>query len=151
MQSWALAVCAAMVGGAVLSMMLPSGNMKRVMSFVLNLFFVCALAAPFLTELPKLDLPELAGQMTENPDLSDAAEEETVALAEQQLEAGLEAVFQQNGYNVLDTNIDIDTETEETSVTVTLAQGEEENAQAIERLVQSELGILPQIVYQSGS
>ena len=47
--SWATAICVALIGGGVLSLISPSGNLKKATSFAISLFFLCAIITPFIT------------------------------------------------------------------------------------------------------
>mgnify|MGYP002524391022 CR=1 FL=1 len=48
-QSWAFAVCAAAVCGAVMNMLLPDGSEKRIFKTVLCLFMLCSILSPILS------------------------------------------------------------------------------------------------------
>jgi len=47
--AWAMAICVALIGGGVLSLISPSGNLKKSVSFAISLFFLCAIITPFIT------------------------------------------------------------------------------------------------------
>ena len=47
--AWATAICVALIGGGVLSLISPSGKLKKSVSFAISLFFLCAIITPFIT------------------------------------------------------------------------------------------------------
>lgn len=149
MQSWALAVCATMIGGALFSLLVPNNNLKRVVQFTLSLFFVSALVAPFLTELPDVDFSFAEQVLASNDELEGVMETEVIKQAQSSLEQGLMVVFEQNGYKIEDITININSEEETTQITVVIPQEEIQRIPQMEQLVQNETGIIPKIVCQS--
>lgn len=149
MQSWALAVCATMIGGALFSLLVPNNNLKRVVQFTLSLFFVSALVAPFLTELPDVDFSFAEQVLASNDELEGVMETEVIKQAQSSLEQGLMVVFEQNGYKIEDITININSEEETTQIIVVIPQEEIQRIPQMEQLVQNETGIIPKIVCQS--
>lgn len=150
MQSWALSICGAMVGGGIFSLLIPNGNMKRVMAFTINLFFVCALVSPIITKAPKIDIPSYISSVTENKDLKNLVKYQSVDLATYNLKVGIQNVIKQNGYKIENLDIEINTESQETKITVALNEESRQNERAISSLIQSETGITPKVVYKDG-
>ena len=149
MQSWALAVCATMIGGALFSLLVPNNNLQRVVRFTLSLFFVSALVAPLLTDLPDFDISFTEYTLAANDELGDLIKDEVIEEAETALEEGLTADFEQNGYKMEDIAIHINSEEETTQITIVIPQDEQQQIPQMEQLVLNETGILPKILCQS--
>ncbi len=147
MQNWAMSICVAMIGGALFSMLVPNGNMKKVLTFTLNLFFISTIAAPILTGITQLDFSSNLKNIIQNDKLSEVSINQTIDLAKKNLETGLKAVFIQNGYKDVDINIDINKENETTEVCVKIPEDEQYSKKDIEQLVIGEMGIKPEIIY----
>ncbi|MDE5853015.1 MAG: hypothetical protein K2G97_03120, partial [Oscillospiraceae bacterium] len=79
--------------------------------------------------------------------ISEVSINQTIDLAKKNLEAGLKAVFLQNGYKDVDINIDINKENETTEVCVKIPEDEQHSKKDIEQLVIGEMGIKPEIIY----
>ena len=53
-RGWAFAICAAMIAGSMLRILMPEGNMQRVYSLTLSVFMLCVILAPFFADRPEL-------------------------------------------------------------------------------------------------
>ena len=53
-KGWAFALCAALIAGSMLRILMPGGNMQRVYSLTLSVFILCVILAPFFTNRPEL-------------------------------------------------------------------------------------------------
>jgi hypothetical protein len=55
-RDWAFALCAAIVAGSILRILMPQGSMRRVFSLTLSVFILCCILAPFLLGGPEFRL-----------------------------------------------------------------------------------------------
>lgn len=146
MQSFVLSIAVTMVAGSILSMALPKGNMKRVMSFVLNMFFIASLLSPFLLELPKIDLEDAVGEINSSEQQT-KIEQQTVDLASATLKKSILKVLEENGYNVVDLNIEINLEGQNTQAEVILNEEDRKNESKIVELIKEQTAMTPKVEY----
>jgi Stage III sporulation protein AF (Spore_III_AF). len=85
--SWATAICAALVGGGALSLISPSGNLKKSVSFAISLFFLCAIITPFIT----LDFSESLDFSVSQSD--EVRSDTTIRLARAAAERGVKEIL----------------------------------------------------------
>ena len=55
-RDWAFALCAAVVAGSILRILMPQGGMRRVFGLTLSVFILCCILAPFMLGTPELRL-----------------------------------------------------------------------------------------------
>jgi hypothetical protein len=55
-RDWAFALCAAIVAGSILRILMPQGSMRRVFSLTLSVFILCCILAPFMLGRPEFRL-----------------------------------------------------------------------------------------------
>lgn len=147
-QSWALAVCITMVGATVFSMLVPNSNMKKVVTFAINLFFISSLLSPIVIHPPNIDFSATESEIVENSALTQTMQQEVIAMTENELTKELEQLFTQNGYKFNQIAIDINsTDGSIEKVTIDMPISEQINEADIKKLVQNTIGVIPMISY----
>lgn len=154
-REWVLAVCAAAIGGGLVHMLAPQGNVQKVLKVSLSVFFLCCLLSPVWSGDLQLefeqaqDAPE-GTQRTE--ELQQAYEDTIEAQVRAQLAEAVRIRLGENGITCL--QIVINTTTTQTgsidisSVTVELDEGYSDRAEDVEREVEELLGICPEVYFR---
>lgn len=147
-QSWALAVCITMVGATIFSMLVPNSNMKKVVTFAINLFFISSLLSPIVISPPNIDFSATESEIVENSALTQTMQQEVITMTENELTKELEQLFTQNGYKFNQIAIDINsTDGSIEKVTIDMPISEQINEADIKKLVQNAIGVIPMISY----
>lgn len=147
MQNFILAIAATMIGGSIFAMAMPKGNLKKIMTFTLNLFFISSLLSPFVISAKNIDLGDITSKIMDTQKLDSMVGEQTVTLANENLKRTILILLKENGYKVEELNIEINLEGQNTSIEVILNEEERKNEFEIEKLIRSQTGIMPKVVY----
>ena len=143
--SWATAICAALVGGGVLSLISPSGNLKKTVSFAISLFFLCAIITPFITLNFSDSLDFSVSQSDE------VRGDTTVRLAKAAAERGVKEILKSKDIipQKIDTDIHIndDKSISITYIEITLDKGQSIYESEISGMIEEYFGIKPGFRY----
>lgn len=147
-QSWALAVCITMVGATIFSMLVPNSNMKKVVTFAINLFFISSLLSPIVIDPPNIDFSATESEIVENSALTQTMQQEVITITENELTKELEQLFTQNGYKFNQIAIDINsTDGSIEKATIDMPTSELINEADVKKLVQNTIGVIPMVSY----
>ena len=149
-QSWAFAVCAAAVCGAVMNMLLPDGSEKRIFKTVLCLFMLCSILSPILsTDFSDLSTEFDFGESRAQTDitgelLSLSAEEVQSTIISDAAAALREKGITADNISVL-VNISPDGSINISRFSVLISEG---NPNEIKKIVEQKTGLSPEIEYR---
>lgn len=149
-RQWAVSICITLVATAIFSMLIPKGNMEKVMKFMLSIFFISCLLAPFLGGMPQIDLAAEAAELTNYTAINEQMQDQIRQLSEANLCRAIDEMLQQEGYQAkkveAEVNILEDDSISITNITVTLEQTEEKNVQRVREFVEKQTAIHTQII-----
>ncbi|MDR0739054.1 MAG: stage III sporulation protein AF [Oscillospiraceae bacterium] len=104
---WTLVLCTSVMVCCIFEMMSPNGKMQPIMRFVLGMFLICAMVAPFLkinfdldTNFKKFELKE-----ENNKELTQTIEEQTIFLAKTQMQDFIKEKLAQENIELLNLEI----------------------------------------------
>ncbi|MBR1811020.1 MAG: hypothetical protein IJ766_05140 [Clostridia bacterium] len=103
-KSWALDMCYAAMGCALLSFLLPKGNVKKTASTLLGVFMILVMFTPLAKLVKNKDFAPRAESFsfTQYDNVSDAA----LAAAQTAAESSLRGLLEAGGYPVGDISVD---------------------------------------------
>ena len=147
-RSWAFALCAALIAGSMLKIILPGGNMNKIYSLTLSIFILCVMLAPFFTNRPelRLELNAHAAQeaMVRAQALEDLVQEQSIRAAIGGVEKIVVSKLAEMGINHrgVTINMDYDGQNGHARFEATIFLGEEwlESEQRIARELENNLG-----------
>lgn len=148
-QDWAMTVCITMAGASVFSMLVPNSNLKKVVSFTIQLFFLSSLISPLILHPPQLDFTAIYQEAAPTEELEAVVNSQTQNLAEEQLRQQLEQLLSQNGYKIEQIEIHIN-QTEDngqTEIILTCDPSEQTRQAELSALIERQIGVSPQILY----
>ena len=107
---WAAGISAAAVAGAMLGILVPSGNMKKTYSFLLSAVLLMMIVKP-LTQLPPLleDLKPFRGRTQRSEDFSNYVNFQTTELIREELEDAAARILWEAGipFENVEAHVDI--------------------------------------------
>ena len=149
LQEWAMTICITLAGAALFSMLVPNSSMKKVATFSINLFLLTSLISPIITEPPEFDFSVITEQPEENEELNQLIDQQVDHQAERILEQNCKQLFEENGTKIDEIQISINRteETQSVEVSIWADSSLQPKQMEMEQLVQSQLGVVPQIIY----
>lgn len=117
-KQWAVNICITLIVTGVFSMLIPQGNMEKVMRFAVSTFFLCCLLLPFFTGLPELEWEwEIETYSAAADPLESTVKEQLQALSERNVERVVREMLENAGITAEKIEADIHI-SEENSVSI---------------------------------
>ena len=137
-----------MICGTIFYMLIPGGNMKKVMKLVLNLFLVSSLAMPLINNFNFLNIINCFDKINKNVQTSEYYNNNFNKMDEQNLRNALKIVLMKNGYNYVDISIDINkNNSSDTNIYLKIPKHKNYDVNSIKQIVEKETGLNPEILY----
>lgn len=152
MKQWAFALCAAMVACGIAQMLLPKGNMQKIMQMTVSVFFLCCMLSPVALQNTQLriDVQEYAQEEIDRR--AEQLTREAERQAGQAAETGLAEMVRQKldklGIKPLNLAIHMNEDGQSApEVELLLAAEHEQKRRQIQQAVEEELGLHLQLRY----
>lgn len=97
LKEWAVNVCITLIATGVFSMLIPQGNMEKVMKFGVSTFFLCCLLLPFFTGMPKLNWKTEVSAYTNTEQIENKMEQQLEQLSKTNIEQVISGLLASEG------------------------------------------------------
>ncbi|MDR2932906.1 MAG: stage III sporulation protein AF [Oscillospiraceae bacterium] len=154
-RQWAFSACVAMVTCGIARLILPKGNLQKVFSITVSVFFLCCLLLPIAVEFPNIQIQTETYSQEEierrAKALTDMVGSQTGRAAEDNIKKIIAEKCAEMGIKYMDITININTNgqngPEIESVDVTLEKAHEYRHDAIHRELANSLGLKVRLGY----
>lgn len=154
-RDFSLSICITIIISIIYSMLVPKGNMEKTVRFTLSVFFLTCLVSPFITNPPQfnLDLDRFAStQNIEDYEVVKSTIEEYKNGTEKIMSIKLGEKLRELEFRVtkIEVEVDLNFETQAIKVNSIKLVGDktqESRKMELEKVVKSELGVVPEIEY----
>ena len=153
-KQWAVNVCVTLAATGIFSMLIPHGNMEKVMKFAVSVFFLSCLLFPFFTGLPELqwNAQESTGVPYEN--IQETMNRQFLELSRKRIEQIVGQILAAEGIQpekiTADIHISEDNSVSINKVTVTLNGTSRLTADRMRSIIKEQTGIETETMLISG-